>query len=62
MGLHQAKVVYDLPEMNVPAIFTSIWAGRDPDKTLKHAKDFIGRALAERQDRLTIVDSVRIVK
>jgi hypothetical protein len=58
----QPEVVYSMPESDVPVIFTSIWAGRNEEQALKHAKDFLGRALAAREDRLSIVDSVRIVR
>lgn len=63
MGLHQPTIKYDLPEMNVPAIFTSLHAGQDPNKSLAHAKEFLGRALREqgRHDVEYIVDTVRIV-
>lgn len=64
MGLHQPKVVYDLPGTHMPTIFTSIWAGRDPDKALKHTKEFLGRALRAQGNRdvESIVGSVRIIK
>lgn len=62
MSLHQPTIRYDLPEMDMPAIFTSIRTDQDESKMLKHAKEFLGRAMHERQDRVTIVDSVRIVR
>ena len=64
MGLHQPRIVYDLPEMDTPAVFTSVWAGRDEEKALKHTKEFLGRALRAqgRHDVNRIVDSVRIVR